>query len=74
MVNQNFKSDLTLKEAAEFLGVSERTAYMSWPKWTKDEIVKPWRYGGKGRLMFKRSELENLKTSWTISLEQQRLQ
>ncbi len=59
---------LTLAEVAGLLRLSRSFVFKNWPMWTSYG-VKPVRSGGRdrGRLLFRRSEVEQLLERWRVS-------
>lgn len=67
LIKQNKKNHLTLKEAADYLGISYINARINWPEWTKFGVI-PFRYLGnpKASLRFRVSELEKMTEQWNV--------
>jgi hypothetical protein len=58
---------MTVDQVAKFLNSSASFVHHSWPAWIALG-VKPIRLNGhhKGRLMFKKSQIEGLAEKWTV--------
>jgi hypothetical protein len=59
---------LTLSDVATLLKKSRSFVFKAWPEWV-GRGVRPVRIGGreKGRLLFRRAEIEQLLEHWRVS-------
>jgi hypothetical protein len=57
---------MTLAEVAQFLRISKSYAAHSWPKWAEEWGVTPIRFGERGKLLFKQSEIYRMLEIMTV--------
>lgn len=68
MSRATIQNYFNLKETADFLGISYRSAKNDWRGWERWG-VRASRYNGESnRLIFKRSDLEKMVQQWEIRL------